>query len=151
MRKSNFFKTVVCGMMITMIMASTVFAGTVSRSAKVRNVVTYTDVYSGAVGNYTAAGDPSYVRTTVQNTTNSIKYYGYYVYRYNWATQTYDRASIGGRPVANGDITYVAMNGRSMSSAIYDYLHVVQGYASTVYSSATMVDNYTFLAMQYYR
>lgn len=43
MKKSNLIKGIVCGLMLTAVVGSTVFAGTVSRSANLRNVTTYSD------------------------------------------------------------------------------------------------------------
>ena len=151
MRKTDLLKTIACGMVISLIMASTVFAGTVSRTKKVRNISTYTDEYRGAVGSYVASGYGEFAGTSVQNITNGTKYYSYYVYRYNWDTKTYDHSSYNSGALPNGRTTEVAINGRFASSGIYDYSHIVQGYASSVYSMATKVDDYTFLAMQYYR
>lgn len=74
MRKTNMLKSVVCGLMIMLITGTTVFAGTVTRDRKVRNVTTYTDEYSGAVGNYCAAGDSTIARTSIQNTSQSSKW-----------------------------------------------------------------------------
>lgn len=137
-------------MMITMIMAGSVFAGTVSREKEVRFVTSYTDVYSGAVGNYVAAGDTLKARTSVQNTTNSDKYYEYSVRRYNWNIGSYDSEYISAITLANG-VSYYADIYRDMTSYMYDYIHMVKGYASDKYSMATKVDDYTFLAKQYYR
>ena len=40
--------------------------------------------------------------------------------------------------------------GRDKNSNEYNYIHVGQGYASSEYSSATMLDNYRYTAKQYY-
>ena len=66
MRRTNLIKKVACCAMILVMTGSTVMAGTVSRSQKVRNVTTYTNSYSGTAGNYCAAGDSSKARTSIQ-------------------------------------------------------------------------------------
>ena len=109
------------------------------------------NLYYGTVGNYTAAGDVEYARTSVQNPTDSRQYYSYYVYEYNWYTEKYEHSSCHGQAVPNGGTTEAAINGREISSGVVDYLHIVQGYASSVCISSAKVDDYTFRAMQYYR
>ena len=56
MAKTNLIKGIVCGLMLTAVVGSTVFAGTVSRSANLRNVTTYNDTYVGEIGAYNAYG-----------------------------------------------------------------------------------------------
>lgn len=149
MKKTNFLKAVVCGITIMMVMTSTVYAGTVSRSKYVRNVNTYTDSYIGGVGNYCGAGGTNAVRLSVQNTTNGDKWYSCYLYRYNHSTQKYDDQKLSSKTVSNGGTMEIELS-RNKTSKIYNYIHIAKGYGSSVYSSATLVDDYRLEAKQYY-
>ena len=53
MKRTNLMKAVVCAVMITLVMTSTVFAGTIGDVIKVRGVATYTKTHLGDVGYYT--------------------------------------------------------------------------------------------------
>ena len=101
MKKTNLFKAVACAIMITLVMTSTVFAATVSRTEEVRGS-RYTSSYSGSVGHYTAAGDSSSARTTVVNTSTSQRWFQCYIYRYNYSDRAYDSQDIYSGLISNG-------------------------------------------------
>lgn len=150
MKKTNLVKAVVCAVMITLVMTSTVFAGTVSDVIKVRGVYNYTENYQGSVGHYTFAGDRNYARTTIVNTSKSEKWFQCFVYRYNHDTKSYDSQEIISKAVANGAPLSVQI-GRDMNSEIYDYEHKTKGYSTPVYIGGALVDEYILEAWQYYR
>lgn len=148
MKKSDAIKTVICIFVFTLIFGTTVMAGTVTRSAKVRGT-NYTDSYTGSYGNYVASGDNSQVRTSVQSTASSNAYFACYVKRYNYSSGKYDLSRDTSKALANG-ATNVAVMARSKDSYVYDYVHHAAAYASPTGTSSTMVDSYTFTAKQYY-
>lgn len=150
MKKTNLLKAVVCSMMITLVMTSTVFAGTASEVIWARGVVTYTKNYDGTVGNYTLAGNSGSIRTTAVNTSTGDKWFQCFVYRYNYNTYTYDYQDVDSGVVTNGATMSVDL-GRDMNSGVYDYKHVARGYSTPVYVSGALVDEYTLEAWQYYR
>lgn len=149
MKKTNLMKAVVCAIMITLVMTSTVLAGTASEEIRVRNVAAYTKNYSGAVGDYTLTGNPSSVRTIAANTFAGDKYFQCFVYRYNYNTFTYDYQDVDSGVLANGARMSVEI-GRDMNSAVYNYEHIARGYSTPAYISGALVDEYTLKAKQYY-
>ena len=150
MKRTNLMKAVVCAVMITLVMTSTVFAGTVSDVIKVRGVYNYTENYQGSVGHYTFAGDREYARTTIVNTSKSEKWFQCFVHRYNQVTETYDSWDIESKAVANGAPLSVQIE-RDKDSKFYDYEHKAKGYSTSMYIAGTLVDEYLLEAWQYYR
>lgn len=72
MRKPNLFKGIACGLMLTVIVGTSVFAGTVDRAARLKNVGTYSDYYSGDVGHVVElAPGSNYVKTLPRDYDNS--------------------------------------------------------------------------------
>lgn len=147
MKKTNLLKAVVCAIMITLVMTSTVLAGTASEEIFVRNVAAYTKNYSGAVGDYTLTGTSSSVRTIAANTSTGDKYFQCFVYRYNFTTETYDYQDVDSGVLANGERMSVEI-GRDMNNGLYDYEHVARGYSTPTYISGALVDEYKLKAMQ---
>ena len=81
MKKTNLVKAVVCAIMITLVMTSTVFAGTASDVIQIRNGSTYTKDHTGDVGYYVLAGNSSTIRTTATNRSTGEKWFQCFVYR----------------------------------------------------------------------
>lgn len=148
MRRTNLVKTILCGLIGTIAMGTAVFAGTVSREGYVRGK-NYTNSYSGTLGKYAAGGEADTAATSAQNTSGSSKWFSVQVYEYNIVTNRDERKYVVSKKVLNGS-SINAEIGRDKNSKAYNYIHVGQGYASNVYSSATMLDNYTYTAKQYY-
>lgn len=148
MRRTNLVKTILCGLIGTIAMGTAVFAGTVSREGYVRGK-NYTNSYSGTLGKYAAGGEADTAATSAQNTSGSSKWFSVQVYEYNIVTNRDERKYVVSKKVLNGS-SINAEIGRDKNSKAYNYIHVGQGYASDVYSSATMLDNYTYTAKQYY-
>lgn len=71
------------------------------------------------------------------------------MYEYNVVDNRNERKDIVSKKVLNGS-SINAEIGRDKNSKAYYYIHVGQGYASSEYSSATMLDNYRYTAKQYY-
>ena len=149
MKRTNLLKAVVCGMMITLIMTSTVFAGTKSVSEKVRGR-SYTNNYEGEVGYYVAAGDSAYARTTIVNRSTGEKWFQAYVYRYNYNSMSYDDQNSESKVMTNG-VTMTIDISRAKSSSVYDYIHLAKGFYTSVYINGAVADEYRFEAQQYYR
>ena len=148
MKKSNFFKSLACGLMMTMVVGTSVFAGTATETKRVRNS-NYNQPFKGALGNYAAAGDDVYAITSVQNTTTSTCYYSLTVCYYSYGMQKFvDTKNIA--PVLHpGDVSSIKTS-RQRTSYIKDYYHYAKGSVSSSFSTGTMLDNYTFIAEQYY-
>lgn len=149
MKRTNLLKAVVCGVMITLIMTSTVLAATVSREEKVRGK-SYTNSYSGVVGHYTAAGDNVNARTTIVNTSTSEKWFQCYVYRYNYNSLSYDSSESVSKVLKNGEPVSIVIS-RNSSSYMYDYEHIARGFYTPVYINNAVADEFRFDALQYYR
>lgn len=148
MRRTNLVKTILCGLIGTIAMGTAVFAGTVSREGYVRGK-NYTNSYSGTLGKYAAGGEADTAATSAQNTSGSSRWFSVQVYEYNVETYRNNRKQVISDCVINGS-SINAQIYRNINSKMYRYIHVGQGYASNVYSSATMLDNYTYTAKQYY-
>lgn len=148
MRRTNLVKTILCGLIGTIAMGTAVFAGTVSREGYVRGK-NYTNSYSGTLGKYAAGGEADTAATSAQNTSGSSKWFSVQVYEYNIVTNRAERKDVVSKKVLNGSSINAEID-RDKNSKAYNYIHVGQGYASDVYSSATMLDNYTYTAKQYY-
>lgn len=148
MRRTNLVKTILCGLIGTIAMGTAVFAGTVSREGYVRGK-NYTNSYSGTLGKYAAGGEADTAATSAQNTSGSSRWFSVQVYEYNVETYRNNRKQVISDCVINGS-SINAQIYRNINSKMYSYIHVGQGYASNVYSSATMLDNYTYTAKQYY-
>ena len=147
MRRTNLVKTILCGLIGTIAMGTAVFAGTVSREGYVRGK-NYTNSYSGTLGKYAAGGEADTAATSAQNTSGSSRWFSVQVYEYNVETYRNNRKQVISDCVINGS-SINAQIYRNINSKMYRYIHVGQGYASNVYSSATMLDNYTYTAKQY--
>ena len=149
MRRTNLVKTILCGLIGTIAMGTAVFAGTVSRESYVRGKNSYTNSYKGTLGNYAAGGEADTAATSAQNTSGSSRWFSVQVYEYNVVTNRNEGRDVLSKEVSNGSSINVEID-RDKNSKAYNYIHVGQGYASNVYSSATMLDNYTYTAKQYY-
>lgn len=149
MRRTNLVKTILCGLIGTIAMGTAVFAGTVSRESYVRGKNSYTNSYKGTLGNYAAGGEADTAATSAQNTSGSSRWFSVQVYEYNIVTNRDEGRDVLSKEVSNGSSINVEID-RDKNSKAYNYIHVGQGYASNVYSSATMLDNYTYTAKQYY-
>lgn len=149
MRKTNLVKTILCGLIGTIAMGTAVFAGTVSRESYVRGKNNYSNSYKGTLGNYAAGGEADTAATSAQNLSGASRWFSAQVYEYNVVDDRNERKDVVSKKVLNGS-SINAEIGRDKNSKAYNYIHVGQGYASDVYSSATMLDNYTYTAKQYY-
>ena len=149
MRKTNLVKTILCGLIGTIAMGTAVFAGTINRESYVRGKNNYSNSYKGTLGNYAAGGEADTAATSAQNTSGSSRWFSVQVYEYNVVTNRNEGRDVLSKEVSNGSSINVEID-RDKNSKAYNYIHVGQGYASNVYSSATMLDNYTYTAKQYY-
>lgn len=150
MRRTNLLKTIACLAMILVVTGSTIMAGTVSRSQKVRNVSPYINTYSGTVGIYSAAGSSSYAMTNIENKLNGNFWFQATVNRYNYIDNAIDLRKTSTKVLAKGAMMTVSID-RNTSTNLVDYNHIATGCTSSSYSAATRIDNYKFIGMQYYR
>ena len=149
MRKTHLLKTLLCTAMIIMVTGTTVMAGTVTRSQKVRGITTYTNSYTGAVGYYCAAGDGSYARTSLINKSNSKYWFQCCVQCFNVEDQEIEHISIVDGAIVNGGVMSVRVS-RNKNTYMRNYIHSTIGCTSSSYSAATAFDKYTFTGKQYY-
>ena len=149
MRRTHLVRTVVCAAVFSLMLGTMAFAGTVTRSAKVRGVTSYTNSYTGSYGYYCAASNGTNSTTTAVNNCGNTRYYNCSVSRYNYNTGTYDLWDGDSKQMDNGESTSAKI-ARSKNSYVYNYKHNVEAYASPTGTSTTLVDNYTYTAKQYY-
>ena len=149
MKKTNLIKAVVCGAMLTLVMGSTVMAGSVTRSLKVRNTTTYNDDYEGTYGHYYSSSTGSNARMVVVNVAGSSKLFSASVKRYNYNDLKYDDRDDHLGTINNGDVVILEIV-RDKSKYVYDYIHHAESYMANTTSSGTRMDYYDFTAKQYY-
>ena len=149
MRRTNLVKTILCGLIGTIAMGTAVFAGTINRDSYVRGKNSYSNSYKGTLGNYAAGGEENLAATSSQNLSGSSRWFSAQVYEYNVVTYSNEGKDVVSKKVSNGSSINAEID-RDKNSKAYNYIHVGQGHASSEYSSATMLDNYTYIAKQYY-
>lgn len=149
MRRTNLVKTILCGLIGTIAMGTAVFAGTINRESYVRGKNSYSNSYKGTLGNYAAGGEENLAATSSQNLSGSSRWFSAQVYEYNVVTYSNEGKDVVSKKVSNGSSINAEID-RDKNSKAYNYIHVGQGHASSEYSSATMLDNYTYIAKQYY-
>ena len=120
-----------------------------NRESYVRGKNSYSNSYKGTLGNYAAGGEENLAATSAQNTSGSSRWFSAQVYEYNVVTYRNEGKDVVSKKVSNGSSINAEID-RDKNSKAYNYIHVGQGYASSEYSSATMLDNYTYTAKQYY-
>ncbi len=154
MRKSNLFKGIVCGLMLTAVVGTTVFAGTVSRSANLKGVTTYSDTYAGDIGAFNAYGTyysgtkTAYANLKAQNTySNVYKFYGE-VCEWNDIYNAYTDSDSETQQLAPGG-TFTVTIIRDASYMYVDYYHHAKVYYSP-YTDSVILDSYTYEVIQTY-
>ena len=152
MAKTNLIKGIVCGLMLTAVVGTTAFAGTVSRSANLRSVKTYSDTYTGEIGAYNAYGTYNssskiaYANLKVQNVSGSIyKYYGE-VSRWNSFLKEWTDSDIESQILAPGGNFTVSIV-RDYAYDGFDYYNHAKGYYSP-YTDSVVLDSYTYEVIQ---
>ena len=148
MFKRNLFKSIVCGLMLTAVVGTTGFAGTVDRAARLKNVGTYSDYYSGDVGHYTASGTSTQCKLDVRNNTSSPRKYECTLTRYDTDTSSYDAGTTNVVELAPGS-NYVKALPRDYDNERYNYNNHVKGYYYTN-TTSVILDYYTYLLTQSY-
>lgn len=148
MKKSNFFKSLACGLMMTMVVGTSVFAGTATETLRVRGY-NYNQPFKGAIANYSASGNDTYAITSVQNTSVSTCYYSLTVRCFDYSSMDYSASRNIAPTLEAGEVSSVKI-ARDKESYIKDYYHYAKGSVSSSFSSGTTLDNYTVIAKQYY-
>lgn len=145
MRKINLFKSVVCGVLVSFILGTSVWAGTIERTIAARGVSEYSDYYSGTVGQYSVTGKSTISSLKVVNTSSSPKLFYAAARRYNQYTDSYDLGSTSSYVLTPGQYETKSVE-RDMNNTNYDYHHFAEGFYST--TSSVRLDFYTFKAQQ---
>lgn len=147
----RFVKKAVSGCLIVMSVFLPICVNMVSGDDKVRGKKNYSDRYNVRAGTYVSTGTENTVKTSMVSASKITTNCNIYLMRYNYNTGTYD----ADRSLYNVDIepgeTKVIRMVRNYQSAVYDYYHGAENYASKSHNSATLIDSYKFIAMQYYR
>lgn len=146
MCKSKLFKSLICGAVMALTIGTGVFAGTVEREEYVLNEETYSDSYSGTVGNYTVTGMESYTVLELRNNGGSPKLYYGTVRAYNHASEAYENDTTKAYTISPGSYERKYMD-RDMREAKYSYEHIAEGFYST--TSSVRLDYYKFTAQQW--
>lgn len=147
----RFVKKAVSGCLIVMSVFLPICVNMVSGDDKVRGKKNYSDRYNGRVGTYVSTGTENTVKTSMVSASKITTNCNIYLMRYNYNTGTYDAdRSLHKVDIEPGETKVIRMV-RSYQSAVYDYYHGAENYASKSHNSATLIDSYKFIAMQYYR
>ena len=146
MCKSKLFKSLICGAVMALTIGTGVFAGTVEREEYVRNVATYTDSYSGTVGQYDVLGGTGGTKLTIRNTVGIPTLYYATVRAYNYASREYDNNVTTAHTLQPGGSASKSMQ-RDMYSERHRYDHIGEGFYST--TSSVRLDYYKYSAQHY--
>lgn len=147
----RFVKKAVTGCLIAMSVFLPICANMVSGDDKVRGKKNYSDRYNGRAGTYVSTGMEGTAKTSMVSASKTTTNCNIYLMRYNYNTGTYDASrSLYNVDIEPGGTKEIRMV-RNYQSAVYDYYHGVENYASKSHNSATLIDSYKFIAMQYYR
>lgn len=149
MRKTNILKVAVCTVMFTLMLGTTVLAGTISDSDYVRGKATYSNSYTGAHGHYTASGTSTAARTTAINESDATRFFYCTVTRFNWEDMEYDYTSQFANTLTNGE-SKIREIPRNKDATMYDYFHNAQAFETTT-TNSPKIDDFSYTAMQYYR
>lgn len=147
MRKSNLFKGIVCGLMLTAVVGSSVFAGTYTDGSCGYDVKNVNNTYTGNVGVYSAYFNSTTAGLNVRNNSNSAKYYKlecdtFYVHTNELVDISASDGVCTPYNLLNENIT------RDYKDAWYKYRILGQGYNGT--SQVTgRVDYYMYTLTQY--
>lgn len=152
MISKKLIKGIVCGLMLTAVVGTTAFAGTVSRSANLRTVKTYSDTYLGDIGAYNAYGTyhssttVAYANLKVQNTYSSVyKFYGD-VREWDDVFNYYTASDTETQQLAPGGSFTVSII-RDYSYDVVSYYHNAKCYYSPN-SDSVILDSYTYEVLQ---
>lgn len=144
-------RKVVTGGLVALAVFLPICVNMVSGDDKVRGKKNYSDRYNGRAGTYVSTGMESTSKTSMVSASKAYIYCNIYLMRYNYNTGTYDaNRSLYNVEIEPGGTKEIRMV-RNYQSAVYDYYHGVEAYASKSHNSATLLDSYSFIAMQYYR
>lgn len=147
MAKKNLFKGIVCGLMLTAVVGSTVFAGTVNREIFGYNVRNINDTYSGDVGVYQTIATYDVAGLKVTNNTSSMRYYTLecdWFNSINGSMFDFEASSATLTPGGNADESIA----RDYSEPRYSYRIYGCGYYGT-HTTSGLADKYTMTIDQY--
>ena len=147
MRKSNLIKGIVCGLMLTAVVGSSVFAGTFSDEIYGYNKANIRKEFYGSVGQYSAVGTQTSAYVLATNNTASSRLYKVQYGKYHNGMNQYIEY------VTNSDVldhyrTVTADGGRVYNDPFYSYLLVAYGYNSTAEATG-QADYFRYYIEQY--
>ena len=130
MKKSNLIKGIVCGLMLTTVVGSTVFAGTFSDEIYGYNKANIRKEFYGSVGKYSGVGTQTSAYVIATNNTVSSRLYKVQYGKYHNGMNQYIQF------VTNSDVlglygTVDATGEREYNDPYYSYSLVAYGYNST--------------------
>ncbi len=147
MRKTNLIKGIVCGLMLTAVVGSTAFAGTVKREVFGYNVKNINDTYTGTVGVYQAVITSDMAGLKVTNNTSSSRYYTLECDYYNSITGNLVDAEASSATLSPYTYTTEGIY-RDYSEPRYSYRVYGCGYYGT-HTTSGLADCYSFYIDQY--
>jgi hypothetical protein len=147
MKRSNLIKGIVCGLMLTAVVGSTVFAGTVNRERFGYNVRNINDSYTGEVGVYQTVATFDVAGLKVVNNTGSMRYYTLECDWYNSITGSMFDFVAGSATLTPGTNTNKSIE-REYDEPRYSYRLYGCGYYGT-HTTSGLADKYTMVIDQY--
>ncbi len=130
MRRTNLIKGIVCGLMLTAVVGSTVFAGNFSDDVYGYKVKSIRKEYTGSVGSYSAVGTETSAYVIAVNNTVASRLYKVQYGKYHNGMKQYVEF------ITDSDIlthyhTISVVGSRLYDDVLYSYSLVAQGYNST--------------------
>lgn len=148
MRLEKLIKSIVCASLVTAVCGVTAMAGTYTNTGKVRGCATYSDNYSGSLGDYYAGAIPTRVTTSVTSRSEASNNFCATAGVYDYNTKRLTTETTGIKALTSAQ-SMSDDYGRDFTSEVVDYYHNAKGYAGT--STTMVIDDFTYWGYQYYR
>ena len=130
MRKTNLFKGIVCGLMLTAVVGTSVFAGNYSEEVYGYKNANIRKTYTGSVGIYTATGNQTSAGVIAVNNSGHERFYKTHYGRYHNGMDQYVEFITDSDVVAT--YSSLQVNGpREYDNVFYSYSLTAYGYNST--------------------
>ena len=147
MNKKNFFKGIVCGLMLTAVVGSTVFAGSYSGEEYACNKKNVRKEYVGSVGQYSAVGTETSAYVIATNNTTASRLYKVQYGKYHNGMNQYTEYITDSKVL--DFYRAVRVDGsRVYNDPYYSYSLVAYGYNSTAEATG-QADYFRYYIEQY--
>lgn len=145
--KRNFIKGIVCGLMLTTVVGSTVFAGTYDGEIYGYGKTNIRKEYYGSVGQYSAVGTQTSAYVLATNTTPSSRLYKVQYGKYHNGMNQYTQYITDSNVLGHYG-TIDATGERVYNDPYYSYYLVAYGYNSTAEATG-QADYFRYYIEQY--